>query len=295
MKRRTFYILDVFAEKKYAGNQLAVFRDAGDLSDQEMQRIANEMHFSETTFIRSERPRNGGWDVRIFTPEAELPFAGHPTLGTAYVLQQKLICNQVDEVVLNLQVGRIPVTFNYLDGLPEQLWMHQMPPKFGGSFTAAQFAPVLSLSERDFDARFPIEESSTGTGAIIIPLKTLAAVKKAMIHRQNFFAFIRDIPSKVPLLFCAETEDKANQLHVRVFADYYGIPEDPATGSANGCLAGWLIKNRYFGADPIDIRVEQGIEIGRPSLLHLRAEQKGEVIEVHVGGKVIMIAEGEFV
>jgi len=295
MKGRTFYILDVFAEKKYAGNQLAVFRNAGDLSDQEMQQIANEMHFSETTFILSEKPRDGGWDVRIFTPEAELPFAGHPTLGTAYVLQKKVICDQVEEVVLNLKVGRIPVTFNYMDGRPEQLWMHQLPPQFGRIFTAAQLAPVLSLTESDFDARFPIQESSTGTGAIIIPLKTLAAVKRAMIHRQNFFAFIRDVPSKVPLLFCAETEDQANQLHVRVFADYYGIPEDPATGSANGCLAGWLVKNCYFGADTVDIRIEQGIEIGRPSLLHLRAARKGDSVEVHVGGKVIMIAEGEFV
>lgn len=295
MKRRTFYILDVFAEKEYSGNQLAVFRDSGSLSDREMQRIANEMHFSETTFIFSEKPRNGGWDVRIFTPEAELPFAGHPTLGTAYVLQQKLICDLVGEVVLNLKVGRIPVTFKYSEGRPEQLWMHQLSPKFGKTFTAAQLAPVLNLNESDFDARFPIEESSTGTGAIIIPLKSLAAVRRAMIHRQNFFAFIRDIPSKVPLIFCTETEDRANQLHVRVFADYYGIPEDPATGSANGCLAGWLVKHRYFGGDSIAIRVEQGIEMGRPSLLHLRAAQKGGVIEVHVGGKVIIIAEGKFV
>ena len=295
MTGKAFCILDVFAEKKYAGNQLAVFRNAGSLSPQEMQQIANEMHFSETTFIISEKPRDGGWDVRIFTPEAELPFAGHPTLGTAFVLQQKLIRDQVNEVVLNLKVGRIPVAFNYSNGWPEQLWMHQMPPQFGEIFTAAQLAPVLSLKESDFDARFPIEESSTGTGALIIPLKTLAAVKKAMIHRSNFFAFIREVPSKVPLLFCAETEDKDNQLHVRVFADYYGIPEDPATGSANGCLAGWLVKNRYFGKDSIDIRVEQGIEISRPSLLHLRAAQKGDIIEVHVGGKVIPIAEGEFI
>jgi trans-2,3-dihydro-3-hydroxyanthranilate isomerase len=295
MSHHQFYILDVFAEKKYSGNQLAVFRDAGGLSNQEMQQIANEMHFSETTFILSEKPRNSGWDVRIFTPEAELPFAGHPTLGTAYVLQQKLICDQVEEVVLNLKVGRIPVSFNYSDGRPDQLWMRQMPPQFGRIFTVAQLAPVLSLSESDFDARFPIEESSTGAGAIIIPLKTLTAVKTAMIHRQNFFAFIRDIPSKVPLIFCTETVDKANQLHVRVFADEYGIPEDPATGSANGCLAGWLVKHRYFGGDIIDIRVEQGLEMGRPSLLHLRAARKGDSIEVHVGGKVIMIAEGEFV
>ena len=113
MEKLTFYILDVFAEEKYAGNQLAVVRDAGGLSDAEMQKIAKEMNYSETTFILSEQPRGGAYDVRIFTPEIEVPFAGHPTLGTAFVIQQEIVGEPVEVVNLNLKVGQIPVTFNY--------------------------------------------------------------------------------------------------------------------------------------------------------------------------------------
>ncbi|MBN1814459.1 MAG: PhzF family phenazine biosynthesis protein, partial [Anaerolineae bacterium] len=126
MDRLTFYIVDVFAERKYSGNQLAVFRKAAGLSTDEMQAIAREMHFSETTFVLSDQPRDGGYDVRIFTPQAELPFAGHPTLGTAFVIRQEIIGRPAEQVILNLQVGPIPVTF---DG--DILWMKQVEPQFG--------------------------------------------------------------------------------------------------------------------------------------------------------------------
>jgi len=110
MEKLTFYIVDVFAEKKYSGNQLAVFKNAKALSDNEMQRIAKEMNYSETTFILSEEKRNSGYDVRIFTPEKEVPFAGHPTLGTAYVIQREIIKKPVEKIILNLKIGQIPVS-----------------------------------------------------------------------------------------------------------------------------------------------------------------------------------------
>lgn len=295
MKKRTFYIVDVFAEKKYAGNQLAVFRDAKGLSDREMQRFANEMHYSETTFILSEEKRNGGYDVRIFTPEQEIPFAGHPTLGTAYVIQQEILKEQVEKVGLNLKVGQIPVTFNYREKDIDILWMKQKNPTFGQAFDSSPISQVLSLDKEAIDHRFPIQEVSTGLPFNIVPLKTLDAVKQAKIDRDKYFELIKDTESKAILVFCPETYNKENNLNVRVFADYYGVPEDPATGSANGCLAGYLVKHRYFDKDRIDIRVEQGYEIGRPSLLFLKAEEKKDTIDVLVGGKVIMIAKGEFV
>ena len=126
MRKLTFYIVDVFAEEKYAGNQLAVFRNARALSDIEMQRVAKEMNYSETTFILSDEKRDGGYDVRIFTPEKEVPFAGHPTLGTAYVIQREIVKEPIETVVLNLKVGQIPTTFSYSEEHGDVLWMKQL-------------------------------------------------------------------------------------------------------------------------------------------------------------------------
>jgi trans-2,3-dihydro-3-hydroxyanthranilate isomerase len=140
-----FFLVDVFAETKYAGNQLAVFRNGHGLSDREMQQLARETNFSETTFILSDEPRDGGFDVRIFTPNEEVPFAGHPTLGTAFVIQQQLIRRPVENVTLNLKVGRIPVRFSYVDAKPDVLWMTQKPPKFGPVFDRSRIARVLGM------------------------------------------------------------------------------------------------------------------------------------------------------
>jgi|Deesub1362B_J571_1020462.scaffolds.fasta_scaffold02483_5 trans-2,3-dihydro-3-hydroxyanthranilate isomerase len=295
MSKLTFYIVDVFAEEKYAGNQLAVFRNAEALSDTEMQQIAKEMNYSETTFILSEEKQNYKYDVRIFTPEEEVPFAGHPTLGTAYVIQHEIIKEPIERIILNLKVGQIPVTINYSGEQVDVLWMKQVTPTFGKIFDAGQISQVLSLDKRDIDDRFPIQEVSTGLPFIIVPLKTLDALKQAKVARDKYFELIKDTQAKAILIFCPETYKEENDLSVRVFADYYGVPEDPATGSGNGCLAGYLVKYRYFGEDRINIRVEQGYEIGRPSLLFLRAEEKEGKINISVGGKVIMIAKGEFI
>jgi len=290
-----FQIVDVFAEEKYAGNQLAVVRGAKALSDIEMQQIAKEMNFSETTFILSERKHNGGYDVRIFTPREEVPFAGHPTLGTAYVIQHEIIREPVETIILNLKIGQIPVTLNYSGEQIDVLWMKQMGATFGRILKPEQISQVLSLNKREIDDRFPIQEVSTGLPFIIIPLKTLDALKQAKVIRDKYFELIKDRQAKAMLIFCPQTYNQENDLNIRVFADYYGVPEDPATGSANGCLAGYLVKYRYFGKGQIDIRVEQGYEIGRSSLLFLRAEDKGEKIDVSIGGKVVMIAKGEFI
>ena len=285
MKKKTFYIVDVFAERKYAGNQLAVFRDAGEIPDSEMQQIAREMNYSETTFILSEKEKDGGYDVRIFTPGKEVPFAGHPTLGTAFVIQTEIVKEKVQKIILNLKVGQIPVTFNYTGEYPDVLWMKQKAPAFGKIFEIDEISRILELKNDDIDHRFPIQEVSTGLPFIIVPLKSKRALEKAKLTAED----------KSILVFCPETYEQGNDLNARVFANSYGVPEDPATGSGNGCLAGYLVKHRYFGKDKIDIRVEQGYKIGRPSLLYLKAEDKKSEIEVNVGGKAIMIARGEFV
>jgi len=296
MPNLTFYIVDVFAEVKYAGNQLAVVRDTKQLPATEMQKIAKEMHFSETSFILSEKKRQGGYDVRIFTPETELPFAGHPTVGTAYIILQEIIKKQVSKITLNLKIGQIPVTPTYINGQPDILWMKQIHPTFGKTFNAETIAQVLNLTAADIETAFPIQEVSTGVPAIIVPLKTLSAVKRARINKDQYNQLIENIEAKGILIFTPETYKRENHLNVRFFADYYGVPEDPATGSANGCLAAYLIKHKYFAQTQINIRVEQGYEIGRPSLLQLKAKQnKQGRIDVNVGGKTILIAKGQLV
>lgn len=295
MNKLTYYIVDVFAEEKYAGNQLAVFRGADAVSDIEMQKIAKEMNFSETTFILSESEREGGYDVRIFTPGEEVPFAGHPTLGTAHIIRNEILIDKtsISGITLNLKAGQIPVNFE--PGENSIYWMKQLKPEFGKQLSTDKLAQVLGLDPEDMDSRFPIEEVSTGLPHIIVPLRSLESLKRARVNRDRYFELIKDAWARPIMIFCPEPHLKENDISVRMFADCFGIPEDPATGSGNGCLAGYLVKHRYFGGDSVDIRSEQGYEIGRPSLLYLRAEERGGQIHVSVGGKAITIARGDFV
>jgi len=288
-----FSIVDVFAVEKYTGNQLAVFRNAAHLTDTQMQALAREMHFSETTFILSDEPRNGGYDVWIFTPSEEVPFAGHPTLGTAYVIQKQIVQRPVEQVVLNLKVGQIPVTFAQGEGgePADVLWMRQNAPEFGKTLEAARLAWILNLSPDDIDMRFPVQEVSTGLPHILVPLKSIDALRRAHVAREEYFALIQHAWAQAIMVFCLGGYDGCD-LGVRMFADCFGITEDPATGSGNGCLAGYLVKHRYFGAPSIRIRTGQGFEIQRPSHLFLQAEERGDVIDVRVGGRVIPVAEG---
>lgn len=288
MSRMEFFIVDVFTVgRKYTGNQLAVY--LGDPPASLMQQLAKEINFSETTFVTSDARENGGYNVRIFMPEVEVDFAGHPVLGTAYVIQREIIGRAVDELRLNLPIGQIPVRFGD-DGV---LWMRQNPPAFGPTFAAADVAQILNIEEADIDTRFPIQEVSTGMAFALVPLVSLEAVKRAWVNLNRLRALLGAHEAIAPAIFCAETLDAENDIHVRVLDDIYGAPEDPATGSANGCIAGYMVEHNYFGADRISIRAEQGYQIGRPSLIHLEAEREAGEIVIRVGGRVEMVAQGQ--
>ncbi|HEX6709185.1 MAG TPA: PhzF family phenazine biosynthesis protein [Rubrobacter sp.] len=283
-----FYIVDVFAEEKYSGNQLAVVRGGADLPDETLGKIALEMNYSETTFVLAEEARDGGYDVRIFTPGGEVPFAGHPTLGTAYVIRQEILAEPVERITLNLKAGKIPVTFG------DVLWMRQLTPTFGPILDHARVSSVLDLEEEDLDDRYPVQEVSTGLPAIVVPLSSLGALRRCRFDRERYLELAGS--GKNLYAFCPEAhESDPGDLSARMFTSDLGFAEDPATGSAAGCLAGYLVEHRYFGTDSIDVRVEQGYEIGRPSLLYLRAARDGEETSVFVGGKVQMVARGELV
>ncbi len=288
MSRMEFYIVDVFTiGRKYTGNQLAVY--LGDPPAELMQQLAKEINFSETTFVTSPQPENGGYNLRIFMPEVEVDFAGHPVLGTAFVIQQEYLKQPVAELLLNLPVGQIPVTFAE-DGV---LWMRQKPPSFGHQFSPADLARILNLSEADIDTRFPVQEVSTGLPFVLAPLASLDAVQRARVNLDRLRALLGAHDAIAPAIFCAETLDAENDIHVRVLDDIYGAPEDPATGSANGCIAGYMLEHGYFKGDKLAIRSEQGYQIGRPSLLHLEAYRADGEIVIRVGGRVELVAQGQ--
>ena len=172
--------------------------------------------------------------------------------------------------------------------------MKQIEPEFGKQHPAESLAAILNLSIERYRRPLPGPGSFHGLPFFIVPLKTLDALKSAKINRDKYFAFIKESWAKGILVFCPQAHEARNDISVRVFVDCFGIPEDPATGSGNGCLAGYLVKHRYFGKDSIDLRSEQGYEIGRPSLLLLKAEQQGQRIHISVGGKSVTVAKGEF-
>jgi trans-2,3-dihydro-3-hydroxyanthranilate isomerase len=285
-----FFITDVFAESRYSGNQLATFFDAEDISSEEMQSIAKETNFSETTFILGDRRPNGGYDVRIFTPDSELPFAGHPTLGTAFLIWKHKMKGDGRRVNLNLKVGQIPV--DVPDRENGMFWMTQATPVFGKELDWSGVTEILGLEASDLDDKFPVQVVSTGFPFLIVPLRTLDALRRAAVDRKKYFDHLaKGFPENV-LIFSPETYHADEDLSVRVFPVSQGIAEDPATGSGNGCLAAYLAEHRYFGNDKIDAVVGQGYEVGRPSKLSLRTSRREGSFEVRVGGRVVQIAEG---
>jgi trans-2,3-dihydro-3-hydroxyanthranilate isomerase len=282
-----FYITDVFGNSKYSGNQLATFIIAEHISSQEMQQIAAEINFPETTFILNSEAKNGGYDVRIFTPKSEVDFAGHPTLGTAWLIHKYILNGKGEKVSLNLKVGQIPVTI-----VKDLLWMKQVEPKFMQTHSSELLANTLSINISDIDTNFPIQEVSTGLPFTLVPLKSKKALAKARIDIMHYESFCQQSNAKGILVFAPEGHTPDQQLSVRVFVNYLGIPEDPATGSANGCLAGYFVNYNYFNTAKIDIKIGQGYEMSRPSEIHLKAELSEETIEIRVGGKVFEVAEG---
>ena len=180
----TFYIVDVFAQRRFSGNQLAVIINPSELSDEQMQDIAREMHFSETTFVNSAISNDNHFSARIFTPEHEVPFAGHPVLGTAFVIREEIMERPSEMIILDLKVGPVPVSYSQEIGRPSVYWMRQPIPVFGKTLDANEVALSLSLPVDTIDTGLPVEEVSTGLPFIIVPLVSLRAVQSAKINTE---------------------------------------------------------------------------------------------------------------
>lgn len=284
-----FHLVDVFCAEQYSGNQLAVVVLKAPLAPEVMQRIAAEFNFPETTFVAQAARRDGSFDVRIFTPRQEVPFAGHPTLGTAHIIREKLAKGRPPRVRLNLKVGKIPVEW---DAAGKLLWMKQKQPEFGKVHAPARVAGMLGIGPEGIDPGFPVQEVSTGLPFLMVPLRSLDTVRKARLEDRAFREYFKSGTGLPIFIFCREAYDPCHHLNCRMFAPLFGIAEDPATGSANGCLAGYILEHRYLEDDRLELIVEQGYEIGRKSHLHLRARRAAGGMDIRVGGRVLEVGEG---
>ena len=290
-RRLPFVQVDVFTSVPLEGNQLAVFADGSSLSDAEMQALAKETNLSETTFIlprdaATERER--GVRVRIFTTTEELPFAGHPTLGTAMVLREN---SGAEEIALDLNVGRIPVRFSTRDGLPFGI-MTQRDPEFKQKHSREEVARASGLAIDDIADDLPIQTVSTGNAFAIVPLKSLAVLQKLSPTWASLKAYLDKSDAKFLYFVSRETLNPEAKLQSRMIF-YNG--EDPATGSAAGPCAAWAVQ---YGVVPADQQVlmEQGVEMKRRSRIFFSAGRNGEkIVNVRVGGHVAEVARGEFI
>jgi len=314
-----FVQVDVFTARVFGGNPLAVVFDARDLGDDEMQAIAREMNCSETTFLLPPTRPDCAARVRIFTPAREVPFAGHPTIGTAWVLAtEKLLPTGTTRFDLEEGIGPVAVTLEGDPARPSFLWMRHGEARFGPELTnRAGFAGALGLAEADLLAGAPVRTGSTGNTFLYVPLRDRETVDRARLDvpallaaqgegpNLGVFVFAPDPDPRVAGRGAAEGEpsgykrgvtvDRPARVYSRMFAPHTsGIPEDPATGSASGPLGAYLVERGLVAAgDTVEIVSEQGTRMGRQSFLRIRiGMSSGRISDIRVGGSVVPVIEG---
>lgn len=281
-----YVIVDCFTRNTLEGNALAVFLDGRGLSTETMQKLAKETNLSETTFILPGEGKDGAHRVRIFTVDEELPFAGHPTLGTAAVLREQ---HGGNEVSLDLNVGRVPVRYEQREGA----WfgeMRQRDPEFLAVHDLDEVARATGLAASDIDSNLPIQTVSTGLPFTIVPVKTLEALQRLNLEWSRAKAYLDRSNGNFFYFLARGAVNPSADMHVRMIF-YNG--EDPATGSAAGCGAAWMVK--YGVAKPGQkVAIEQGVECRRPSRLIVSADRDGDrITDVRVGGTAIAVIRGE--
>ncbi len=297
-----FVQLDVFTQTPLSGNPLAIFPDAGELTDGEMQALAREMNLSETTFVfprDTATEAREGKKVRIFTVEAELPFAGHPTLGTALYLYASESTKPA-EITLDLKAGKIPVRFTANSGnaggdrVDRQVFgeMRQRDPEFGNPLSREEVARVIGIAVDEISSEWPIQPVSTGLMFTIVPFRnrqTLSDLKFSYIQAAEF---LKNTGANFFYFLCPERREGQLKARARMF--FYG-GEDPATGSAAGCAASWMVQHGVAKTDE-QVVIRQGVECRRPSEMHVRATREGgRVTNVRVGGYAVEILRGTVV
>ena len=294
VKKLSMVQVDVFTDRALTGNALAVFLDGRGLSTEQMQALARETNLSETTFIlpgdaAAEKTR--GVRVRIFTVQEELPFAGHPTLGTAFVLRgQAGALAGAPEIRLDLNVGTVPVRFTEEPAQPAFGEMTQKDPEFGAIHDVEAVAGLTGLSAADFDDSAPIQTVSTGVPFTIAALRSLKTLQNLRLDLDRSAEYLARSGGKFFYFVCRETVDPKARLHARMIF-YNG--DDPATGSAAGCCSAWMVAHGVAASDE-QVLIEQGLEVHRPSSIFVRATKRdNEVVNVRVGGNCVEVLRAE--
>lgn len=303
MPELTYYLLDVFTSKKYGGNQLAVFIDfENSASTEQMLAIAKELNFPEITFIKSNT-NNQEFEVRVFTPEYEIPFAGHPLLGTAFVISKYLLSTPKKRIALKLAHATINIDLNAINDVDNSLFtMTQSAPQFLATYSHQEIIDGLGIESAILDVQKPIEEITTGLPYIIIPVINLTALNRIKLNAQtviNFLTMINRYKSNsdtgltTSLFFVtSETAEQVNNYSGRMFCvEHENLVEDAATGSANGCFLAYLLTH---DAQNISATVEQGFQMKRKSYIHLDGTLKNSQYHLRVGGQVVCLSKGRW-
>jgi trans-2,3-dihydro-3-hydroxyanthranilate isomerase len=293
-----FVQVDVFTDRVFGGNPLAVFLDARGLDDALMQPIAREMNLSETVFLFPPSRPDCAAALRIFTPAHEVPFAGHPTIGTAWVLAtRRLGTKGAARFILEEKIGPIPVELEGDPARPDFIWMTQQEATFDPALDSRDaVAKALGLTETDLWPGAPIRPGSTGNKFLFVPLRDRATVDRAVLDVRGMLAAMGDRPHIGIFVFAPDPDPSAGRVYSRMFAPHTsGVPEDPATGSASGPLGAYLVRNGLV-KKAADVRLvsEQGTKMGRQSFIHIRLAMQGEQITaIRVGGTAVPVLEGE--
>ena len=297
MRKLRYHIVDVFTDRAFGGNPLAVFTNGRGIREELMQSIAKELNLSETTFVLSPEDPGNDYRVRIFTPAVELPMAGHPTVGTAFILAREHMVDLAEvETTIKLEegVGTIPVNIKFKEGAPDHIWMQQLLPTFGPRFEdMGVIAEMLSLPVDAIDTNLPVEVVSCGVSFLYVALKDLKSIRAVKFRLDASEKILRDLGVVGVFLFTRETELKGSSVHSRMFAPAFGVFEDPATGGASGPLGCYLVRHGVFPHAQTEFTSEQGIEMGRPSIIKIIVDHEaGEITRVRVGGQCRFMGEG---
>ena len=293
-----FLTADVFTDRMFGGNQLAVLPDARGLTGEQMLAITREFNYSESTFVLPPE-RGGTRRVRIFTPGGEVPFAGHPTVGTAHVLAvigELALTGDETRILLEEGVGDVPVTIRSRAGQPTfaQLSVAKLPEVVAPTPDLAALAEVLSLAPDDFvGGPWAPVAVSCGLPFLMVAVKSRDAVRRARVRMDPWERTLAGSPASEPMVFAMEAEGPGIDIHARVFVPGLSVPEDPATGSACAALGGFLAMRTPRGEGTLRWVVEQGVEMGRPSRLEIEVDKVGgAVTAVRVGGSTVVVSEG---
>ncbi|HET8670073.1 MAG TPA: PhzF family phenazine biosynthesis protein [Candidatus Saccharimonadales bacterium] len=281
-----YLTMDVFSERIFEGNQLAVFPDAAGIADITMQHIATELNLAETAFIAPATRPDCAVSVRIFTPKRELSFAGHPTIGTSFVVLKEFVPKDTSEFILEEKIG--PVRIRVEPGIRPLIWLATPPITFGRLYDPDDCAKALGLNASDLLEASP-QVVSAGNQTLIIPVRDKEHVDQASLESSGLSLLKKkDEPPLLVMVFTPTPEGA----YSRVFGPEYGVREDPATGSATGPLAAFMIENGLIsGAAGTRFVSEQGVKMGRRSILHVRLNGEKGVDGIEIGGYVSPVAE----